>query len=125
MKVIKIGAEELRITVEVLNFYASHNHFGFSESEVEAIKEASSIMASEYEHELDQEAHSEVTIEMEEGREISLTEWARRNGIDPSTARHKALKGGFKTARKVGRDWMINENEKKTDNRRRKNYGQK
>lgn len=120
MKIIKIGAEDLRITVEVLNFYATHNHFGFSESEVEAIKEVTSIMASEYEHGLEQEAHSEVTIEEEEGREIPLAEWARRNGITPDSARQKALRGGFETARKSGRDWLISENEKYRDNRRRK-----
>ncbi len=121
MKVIKIGAEELRITVEVLNFYANHNLFGFSKSEVDAIKEVSSIMAHEYEHQSDQEAHAEVTIEAEEGREIPLVEWARRNGITPDSARQKALRGGFETARKSGRDWLINENEKYRDNRRKKN----
>lgn len=124
MKTVKIGVKELRITVEVLNFYATHNHFGFSESEIGAIKEAASIMASEYERQSDQEAHSEVTIEMEEGREISLTEWARKNGIDPSTARHKALKGGFKTARKVGRDWLINGEEENVDKRRKTGKGE-
>lgn len=124
MKVIKIGARELCITVEVLNFYANHTHFGFSESEMEAIKEAASIMASEYEHQLDQGAHSEVTIEAEEGREISLVEWARKNGITPDSARQKALRGGFKTARKSGRDWLINENEEKVDNRRKVEKGE-
>lgn len=54
-----------------------------------------------------------------DGKEIALAEWAKKNGIDPSTARHKALKGNFKTARKVGRDWVINENEKKVDLRRK------
>lgn len=121
MNIIKIGAEDLRITVEVLNFYASHSHFGFSESEVGAIKEAASIMVSEYERQLDQEAHAEVTIEAEEGREIPLVEWARKNGITPDSARQKALRGGFETARKSGRDWLINENEKYRDNRRKKN----
>ncbi len=58
---------------------------------------------------------------MKEDREIALADWARKNGIDPSTARHKALKGGFKTARKVGRDWLISESEEHTDLRRKKN----
>lgn len=56
---------------------------------------------------------------MEFGKEISLADWARKNGINPSTARHKAGKGGFKTARKIGRDWVINENEPKIDGRRK------
>lgn len=123
MKIVKIGAAELQKTVEVLNFYASHN-FGFSESEVEAIKDAALIIASEYEHQLNQEAHSEATLETETGGKITLVEWAKRNKIDPSTARHKAIKGGFETAEKVGGVWLISESEKKSD-RRRKINGQK
>ena len=46
---------------------------------------------------------------------ISLVEWAQRKGIDPSTARHKAIKGNFKTAQKIGRNWLIDENEKNVD----------
>lgn len=46
---------------------------------------------------------------------ITLKAWAEREGIDPSTARQKALRGGFKTATKVGRDWIIDESEKRTD----------
>lgn len=56
----------------------------------------------------------------EKGKEILLAEWARKNGITPDTARQKALRGGFKTARKSGRDWLINENEENVDRRRRK-----
>ena len=46
---------------------------------------------------------------------ITLKAWAEREGIDPATARQKALRGGFKTATKVGRDWIIDEAEKRTD----------
>lgn len=46
---------------------------------------------------------------------ITLKAWALRHGIDPATARQKALRGGFKTAVKVGRDWMIDEDEPKVD----------
>lgn len=46
---------------------------------------------------------------------ITLKAWAEREGIDPATARQKALRGGFKTAMKVGRDWVIDEAEKRTD----------
>ena len=48
---------------------------------------------------------------------ITLKEWAVRNGISPATARQKAGRGGFMTARKVGRDWMISASEPRTDNR--------
>lgn len=50
---------------------------------------------------------------------ITLKDWAIRHGIDPATARQKALRGGFKTAEKVGRDWMIDADEPKVDLRRK------
>ena len=43
--------------------------------------------------------------------------WAERNGISHATARQKAGRGGFLTARKVGRDWMISAAEPNTDHR--------
>jgi hypothetical protein len=33
------------------------------------------------------------------------------------SAWRKALRGGFKTARKIGRNWVIDKNEPYTDNR--------
>ena len=51
---------------------------------------------------------------------IPLKEWARLNGISAATARQKAGRGGLKTARKVGRDWMIDRNEANPDNRTKK-----
>ena len=48
---------------------------------------------------------------------IPLKEWAERNGISHATARQKAGRGGFLTARKVGRDWMISAAEPNTDHR--------
>lgn len=48
---------------------------------------------------------------------IPLKEYAERNGRNPATARQMALRGGFKTARKVGRDWMIDEKEPYPDAR--------
>lgn len=48
---------------------------------------------------------------------IPLKEWAIRNGISPATARQKAGRGGFMTARKVGRDWMISAAEPRIDHR--------
>lgn len=48
---------------------------------------------------------------------IALTEYARRHGKKPDTARQMALRGGFKTAQKIGRDWMIDENELWPDRR--------
>ena len=51
---------------------------------------------------------------------ISLAEYAQLHGKDESTVRQKALRGGFKTARKIGRNWVIDKNEPYTDNRRRR-----
>lgn len=48
---------------------------------------------------------------------ISLKEYALRNGKQPATARQMALRGGFKTAQKLGRDWVIDSDEPYPDNR--------
>lgn len=40
---------------------------------------------------------------------ISLVEYAQRHGKDPATARQMALRGGFETARKIGRNWVIDD----------------
>ena len=42
---------------------------------------------------------------------IPISEWARRHGITPASARQKAQRGGFKTAEKVGNAWLIDEDE--------------
>lgn len=49
--------------------------------------------------------------------QISLAEYARRHGRQPATARQMAHRGGFKTAKKVGRDWLIDEDEPYPDHR--------
>ena len=71
------------------------------------------------EFEQDQEAHAEVTLELEEGKDIPLTEWARNNHINPATARQNAGRGKYKTAKKIGRDWFIKEWEQNIDNRKK------
>lgn len=48
---------------------------------------------------------------------ITLKEYAIRHGKDPVVVRHKAQRGGFKTAEKIGRDWFIDENEPYVDRR--------
>ena len=42
---------------------------------------------------------------------ITLKEYAERHGRCSATARQKALRGGFKTAQKIGWQWFIDENE--------------
>lgn len=60
------------------------------------------------------ERHKSMTL-------ISLTEWAKREGITARAARYKASSGLLETAQKIGRNWVIDEMEKNRDNRRR-NY---
>ena len=48
---------------------------------------------------------------------ISLTEYAQLNDIDPATARQRALRGSYQTARKIGRNWVIDKNELHVDHR--------
>lgn len=49
---------------------------------------------------------------------ISLGEWADKQGIARATARQKAIRGSLKTAKKIGRNWVIEEDEPNIDNRR-------
>ena len=48
---------------------------------------------------------------------ISLVEYAERNGRNSATARQMAARGGFQTARKIGRNWIIDEDEPWPDRR--------
>ncbi len=48
---------------------------------------------------------------------ISLAEYAKLNGIEQSTARQRALRGVYRSARKIGRNWVIDKNEPHVDYR--------
>ena len=48
---------------------------------------------------------------------ISLAEYAEKNGRSSRQIRQKAAAGGFATAQKIGRNWVIEEGEPYTDNR--------
>lgn len=48
---------------------------------------------------------------------ISLAEYARIHGKDPATARQRAGRGCFATAVKIGRDWLIDDQEPWNDGR--------
>lgn len=48
---------------------------------------------------------------------ITIKEYAQRNGLNPSSVKHKCQRGSFKTAQKFGRDWLIDENEPNVDRR--------
>lgn len=48
---------------------------------------------------------------------VSLREYAEAHDRDPATARQMALRGGFETARKIGRNWAIEDTEPWPDRR--------
>ena len=50
---------------------------------------------------------------------ISIVEYAQKHGKEPSTVRQKAERGGFKTARKIGRNWIIDSEEPYEDLRKK------
>lgn len=48
---------------------------------------------------------------------ISLREYAELHGVTPDTIRQKVLRGGFTTAQKIGRNWVIDKDEPYNDKR--------
>ena len=48
---------------------------------------------------------------------ITIKEYAERNGLQHDNVRHKCQRGSYKSAQKIGRDWLIDENEKDIDRR--------
>ena len=50
---------------------------------------------------------------------VPIALYASMHGLDPSTVRHKCIRGGWKTAVKLGRDWFIDPDEPHTDRRKK------
>lgn len=48
---------------------------------------------------------------------ISLAEYAQQHGKDAANLRRKCINGEFKTARKIGRNWVIDSEEEYVDRR--------
>ena len=48
---------------------------------------------------------------------ISLVEYAQAHDRDPANARQMAARGSFRTARKIGRNWVIEDTEPWPDRR--------
>lgn len=48
---------------------------------------------------------------------ISLMEYAELHGVKGATVRQRAIDGKYKTARKIGRNWVIDRNEPHIDGR--------
>lgn len=51
---------------------------------------------------------------------ISLAQYAKDHGRNPDTVKQKAQRGGFNTARKIGRNWVIDKDEPYIDRREKK-----
>lgn len=106
--------ERLYKEVEIYDHVISFTEMELS---LQRIKEEDEGWTWEKEAEADARAHAETTIEIEEGKEIPLTEWARINKVDPANARQRAQRGTL-PAHKIGNTWMIRENVKNIDRRR-------
>ena len=48
---------------------------------------------------------------------ILLNEYAKRHGRNPTSVTQKAERGTFRTAKKIGRQWFIDEDEPYIDGR--------
>lgn len=46
---------------------------------------------------------------------ITIKEYAEQHGVSASAVHRKAVRGGYKTAQKIGRDWLIDSDEEYTD----------
>ena len=51
------------------------------------------------------------------GELISISAYALLNNVEPVTVRAKCQRGGYLTARKIGRNWVIDKDEPYSDNR--------
>ena len=51
------------------------------------------------------------------GKKITLAEYARQRGIPLSTAQQRARRGCYVTAVKLGRDWLLDEEDEPVDRR--------
>lgn len=112
-----ITDKDMETTLKVLKRYAKN--FEWHKETSDILKEASKIIEREREFKLDEASHCEMTIEMEQGRDIPLAEWARIHNVDPVNARQRALRGTL-PAHKVGNTWMINEHTENKDARERR-----
>lgn len=54
---------------------------------------------------------------------ITLVQWAKNNGVKPGTAKQWANRGKLVTAQRMGRDWMIGEDEPIPKPKKRKEKG--
>lgn len=56
---------------------------------------------------------------------IPIAEYAEKCGIEAATVRQKCIRGGWKTAVKIGRDWFISPDEPHEDLRKKENRKKK
>lgn len=120
MNEYKITLQTLLSIKNKIPIHSEDDHSTMAEDHRDTIRSIEKVMRLvESEYQVDQDAHSEISLEVEIGKAIPLGEWARRNGLDDAYARKKAKRGSLKTAHKIGRNWFISELEPNVDNRRR------
>lgn len=62
---------------------------------------------------------SEIAFYGQRDKMMSVSDYARKHGVDPSTVRHK-ISRGLLPAVKIGKMWLVKESEPWTDQRRKK-----
>jgi len=62
--------------------------------------------------------HSELVQQRKDRNLISLPQYAKKHGLNLRSVQRKAQFGGFDTARKIGRNWVIDSEEPMTDLRK-------
>ena len=63
----------------------------------------------------DQDEASRYYYEMNKTNLVPITEYAEAHDLNPDSVRQKCLRGGWKSAVKVGRNWYIDPNEPHID----------
>lgn len=48
---------------------------------------------------------------------VTIKQYAERNGLNSENVRHKCQRGSYRTAQKLGRDWLIDDQEPDVDRR--------
>lgn len=108
-----------KVRRSLLNDFNLNFEFVASLSDAEALRIFNKGV-DEYNAELyDQELEAESLYYSEDDKMLSVSEYAKKHGVDTSTVRHK-ISRGLLPATKIGKMWFIKESEPWTDNRCKK-----
>lgn len=108
-----------KVRRSLLNDFNLNFEFVASLSDAEALRIFNKGV-DEYNAELyEQELEAESLYYSEDDKMLSVSEYAKKHGVDTSTVRHK-ISRGLLPAIKIGKMWLIKESEPWTDNRCKK-----